>query len=158
MTVDGRQSPYSAGVNDQELAQLLLSQGAVDAIGFDSGGSTQLDVRDGKPFDNGVVGHYVYHVSWTADGKELLFNRTNRRQNVLELCAADPATGKCRVLVHEEWPTGWVENSPATQWLKDNKHGDAIKAATTVSFSHDDPRKALVEEALSKIGVPSGVA
>ena len=31
------------------------------------------------------------------------------------------ATGKCRVLVHEEWPTGWVENSPATQWLKDNK-------------------------------------
>ncbi len=31
-----------------------------------------------------VVGHYVYHVSWSPDGKELLFNRTNRRQNVME--------------------------------------------------------------------------
>jgi len=82
---------------------------------------TPLDVRDGKPFDNGVIGHYVYHVSWTADGKEFLFNRTNRRQNVLEFCAADPATGKCRVVLREEWPTGWVENSPPLTWLKDNK-------------------------------------
>ena len=80
-----------------------------------------IEVRDGKPFDNSVVGHYVYHVAWSPDGKELLFNRTNRRQNILEFAAADPATGKCRVLVHEEWPTGWVENSPALTWLKDNK-------------------------------------
>jgi len=78
-------------------------------------------VREGKPFENSVIGHYVYHVAWSPDGKELLFNRTNRRQNILEFAAADPASGKCRVLVHEEWPTGWVENTPATQWLKDNK-------------------------------------
>jgi dipeptidyl-peptidase-4 len=83
--------------------------------------STQLDVRDGKPFDNGVLGHYVYHVAWSPDGKELLFNRTNRRQNVLEFCAADPAAGKVRVILREEWPTGWVENSPALTWFKDNK-------------------------------------
>ncbi len=83
--------------------------------------AVRIDVRDGKPFENSVVGHYVYHVAWSPDGKELLFNRTNRRQNILEFAAADPATGKCRVLVHEEWPTGWVENSPALTWLKDNK-------------------------------------
>ena len=83
--------------------------------------TSQLDVRDGKPFDNGVVGHYVYHVSWTADGKELLFNRTNRRQNILEFCAADPTTGKVRVILREEWPTGWVENNPPLTWLKDAK-------------------------------------
>jgi dipeptidyl-peptidase-4 len=83
--------------------------------------TVKVDARDGKPFDNAVIGHYVYHVAWSPDGKELHFNRTNRRQNILEFAAADPATGKCRVLVHEEWPTGWVENSPATQWLKDNK-------------------------------------
>jgi dipeptidyl-peptidase-4 len=82
---------------------------------------TQIDVRDGKPFDNGVLGHYVYHVSWSPDGKEILFNRTNRRQNILEFCAADPATGKVRVIIREEWPTGWVENSPGLTWLKDNK-------------------------------------
>ena len=57
--------------------------------------TVKLDVRDGKPFEDGVVGHYVYHVvSWSPDGKELLFNRTNRRQNILEFAAADPATGK----------------------------------------------------------------
>ena len=31
--------------------------------------TTKLDVRDGKPFDNSVVGHYVYHVAWSPDGK-----------------------------------------------------------------------------------------
>src|SRR5262249_3404260 len=38
-----------------------------------------------------------------------------------ELAACDPATGKCRVVVHEEWPTGWVENNPPMQFLKDGK-------------------------------------
>ena len=55
--------------------------------------SVKVDVRGGKPFDNDVVGHYVYRVAWSPDGKELLFTRTNRRQNMLELAAADPATG-----------------------------------------------------------------
>jgi dipeptidyl-peptidase 4 len=82
---------------------------------------TRLDVRDGKPFDNGVVGHYVYRVAWSPDGTELLFNRTNRRQNVLELVAANPGTGACRVVIHEEWPTGWVENSPGMTFLKDGR-------------------------------------
>lgn len=79
----------------------------------------QVDVRDGKPFDNAVLGHYVYGVSWTADGKELLFHRTNRRQNVMEFCAADPESGKCRVIVHEEWLPSWTENLPPIHWLKD---------------------------------------
>jgi dipeptidyl-peptidase 4 len=83
--------------------------------------STKVDVRDGKPFDNAVVGHYVYRVSWTADGRELLFSRTNRRQNVLELVAANPDTGATRVILREEWPTGWVENRPPMQFLADNK-------------------------------------
>jgi len=83
--------------------------------------STRIDVRDGKPFDNSVVGHYVYHVSWSPDGTELLFNRTNRRQNVLEFVAANPSTGATRVILREEWPTGWIENNPTIQFLKDGK-------------------------------------
>jgi dipeptidyl-peptidase-4 len=83
--------------------------------------STRIDVRDGKPFDNLAVGHYVYHVSWSPDGSELLFNRTNRRQNVLEFAAANPATGATRVILREEWPTGWIENNPTIQFLKDGK-------------------------------------
>jgi dipeptidyl-peptidase-4 len=83
--------------------------------------SVRVDVRDGKPFDDAVLGHYVYGISWTQDGRELLFHRTNRRQNILELCAADPETGKCRVVVREEWPASWVANSPTIRFLKDGK-------------------------------------
>lgn len=80
-----------------------------------------LDIRSGEPFENSVVGHYVYRVSWSPDGTEILFNRTNRRQNILEFCAADPATGKIRTIIHEEWLTGWVDNSPEISWLEDGK-------------------------------------
>jgi len=78
------------------------------------------DVRDGKPFDDSVVGHYVYGVAWSRGG-ELLFHRTNRRQNIMELCAANAQTSKCRVIVREEWPASWTENSPAVQFLKDGQ-------------------------------------
>ncbi len=82
--------------------------------------SMKLDIRDGKPWSNDVVGHYVYNVRWSPDGKELLVNRTNRRQNILEFAACSPESGKCRVVIREEWPTGWVENRPAMTWLADN--------------------------------------
>jgi|CXWL01.1.fsa_nt_gi dipeptidyl-peptidase-4 len=82
--------------------------------------SIKLDIRDGKPWSNDVVGHYVYNVRWSPDGKELLVNRTNRRQNALEFAACSPETGKCRVVIREDWPTGWVENRPSLTWLADN--------------------------------------
>ena len=82
---------------------------------------TQVDVRDGKPFDNAAVGHYVYRVAWSQDSSELLFNRTNRRQNIMEYTAATPDPGKCRVVVREEWPASWTENSPEMRFLADGK-------------------------------------
>jgi dipeptidyl-peptidase-4 len=93
----------------------------VDIFVYDvaSGKSTTLDIRDGKPFTNDVVGHYVYNVRWSPDGRELLVNRTNRRQNVMEFAACSPETGKCRVVIREEWPASWVENSPPQTWLAD---------------------------------------
>jgi dipeptidyl-peptidase 4 len=81
----------------------------------------RFDVRDGKPFDNSVVGHYVYHVQWSPDGRELLFHRTNRRQNVLELMAANPETGALRVVIREESKTAWVDNNPTMVFLKDGR-------------------------------------
>jgi dipeptidyl-peptidase-4 len=83
--------------------------------------TTRVDVRDGKPFENATVGYYVYAVDWSPDSKELYFLRTNRRQNTLEMAACAPASGACRVVVHEEWLTGWLDTDPAPQvtWLKD---------------------------------------
>ena len=84
--------------------------------------TTAIDVRAGQPFSDAVVGHYIYGVSWTSNAAELLFHRTNRRQNVMELAAADPATGKTRIVVREEWLPSWTENNPAMQFLKDGRH------------------------------------
>ena len=81
----------------------------------------KIDVRDGQPFDNTNIGHYVYNVSWSPDGQDILLNRTNRKQNILEFAACSPETGKCRAIVHEEWPTGWIENTPEMRFLKDGK-------------------------------------
>ena len=84
-----------------------------------TGKSKQVDVRDGKPFTNDAVGYYVYGIRWAPKGSELLFNRTNRRQQIMELVAADPTTGEARVVVREEWPTGWADNSPEMRLLAD---------------------------------------
>ena len=95
----------------------------VDILIYDLGSKQTIkaDVRNGKPFDDSVVGHYVYGVSWTTDSRELLFHRTNRRQNIMEFCAADPESGQCRVIVREEWPASWTENFPARRFLKDGR-------------------------------------
>jgi dipeptidyl-peptidase-4 len=83
--------------------------------------STRIDVRDGKPFADDVVGHYVYRVAWTPDGRELTIHRTNRRQNVLEFAACSPATGKCRTVVRDEWAASWVDNTPTLRYLADGR-------------------------------------
>ena len=95
----------------------------VDLLVYDlaSKKTVKLDVRDGKPFADDVVGHYAYRVAWSPDGKAVLFERTNRKQNVLELAAADPATGKCTAVVREEWPASWVANLPTMRFLKDGR-------------------------------------
>jgi dipeptidyl-peptidase-4 len=64
--------------------------------------TTRIDVRDGKPFTNDVVGHYVYKVQWSPDGSVLTFNRTNRRQNIMEFTACDPPTASAGWWC-EEW-------------------------------------------------------
>ena len=51
VTVDGRQNGYSEGMRTDEMAKLMRTYGAWDAINFDGGGSTTLaidDTDDGK--------------------------------------------------------------------------------------------------------------
>jgi dipeptidyl-peptidase-4 len=83
--------------------------------------SVRVDARDGRAFANDVVGHYVYRIEWTRDSRELLFLRTNRRQNVMDVAAADPATGACRIVLREEWPTGWLNEDPRLVFLGDGR-------------------------------------
>jgi len=117
------QTKLQSAVDTEAYPKAGAPNPVVDLFVYDvaSRKTTRIDVRDGKPFDNAVVGHYVYHVAWSPDGTELLFNRTNRRQNILEFAAASPSTGATRVIVREEWPTGWIENNPSIQFLKDGR-------------------------------------
>ena len=82
-------------------------------------GTKTLTVDAG--FGDPTLAEYLYDVRWAPDGKELLFNRTNRKQNVMQLVAADPTTGKCRVVVEERQPQSWAENHPTVQFLADGK-------------------------------------
>lgn len=86
----------------------------------DSKKTVTVDVRDGKPFTDQSTGHYIYDIQWSPDGTELLFHRTNRKQNIMEWVAANPETGKCRVVVREEWLPSYTTNSPEFKFLTDN--------------------------------------
>jgi dipeptidyl-peptidase-4 len=102
-----------------------------DVLVYDvaSAKTTKIDARDGKPFSNDVVGHYVYGVQWAKNSSELLLERATRRQQVVELAACKPATGVCRTVLHEESKTGWLNASIderfspwlAPHWLADGR-------------------------------------
>lgn len=80
-----------------------------------------LNTRDGQPFNDGNLGTYLYNVFWSPDGKELLYHSTNRKQNTMELRAADPVTGKSRTVVREQWLPSFTVNSPEMHILEDGK-------------------------------------
>lgn len=63
---------------------------------------------------------YIYGIEWTPDGSELLFHRTNRHQDHLEILAADPETGKTRLIVEEKQDT-WQRNRPEMRFLSDGQ-------------------------------------
>ena len=116
------QTQVQASLDTEAFPKAGTPNPIVDLYVYDvaSRQSVRIDVRSGKAFDNAVVGHYVYRVSWSADGRELIFLRTNRRQNVMEVVAANPATGACRIVLREEWPT-WLVSEPRMVFLADGK-------------------------------------
>jgi dipeptidyl-peptidase-4 len=80
-----------------------------------------VDARNGKPYNDGAMGTYLYGVDWSKDGKDLLFHSTNRKQDVMEYTAANPKTGKTRVIVREEWRASFTKNTPEIHFLEDGK-------------------------------------
>lgn len=89
---------------------------------LDTKKTTLLDTRNGKDFNDGALGTYLYGMDWTPDGKEFLFHTTNRKQDIMEYKAADPNTGKTRTVVREEWLPSFTKNTPEIHVLEDGKH------------------------------------
>lgn len=63
---------------------------------------------------------YIYRIGFSPDGSALLFHRLNRRQDHLELVAADPLTGGSRVVLEERQDT-WQNYKPQLRFLRDGR-------------------------------------
>jgi len=112
-------TPKLTEVQNQLYVEAYPKPGAANPIvgvliyDLESGETTRVDI--GKDPDQ-----YVYNVRWRPDGSELIFNRTNRHQNVLDVMAADPDTGETRTILTEKQDT-WQRNSPMFRWLEDGE-------------------------------------
>jgi dipeptidyl-peptidase-4 len=69
---------------------------------------------------DGDPSQYLYSIRFSPEGNELLVNRTNRRQDVLNVLAIDTVTLNVRTVLTERQST-WQENSPSIQFLEDKK-------------------------------------
>lgn len=81
------------------------------------------EIASGKSVEvkvDGPVDQYIYDIDFSPDGSELIFHRTNRWQNELDVMAADVRTGNTRSIVSEKQET-WQNNSPLMRFLKDGK-------------------------------------
>ncbi|MCW5943228.1 MAG: DPP IV N-terminal domain-containing protein [Fimbriimonadaceae bacterium] len=107
--------PYPKAGAENPVAEILVYDLATKT-------ATKVETHPAnEPFEG--MGHYVYDVRWADDSSELLFNRTNRTQNAMEFCAANPDTGACRVVIRETSATGWVENSPLIRYVDEAEAG-----------------------------------
>ena len=115
------QTKFQVSLDTEAYPKAGTDNPVADILAYDvtSKKRVTLDTRDGKPFTNDAVGHYIYNVRWSPNGQEVMLNRTNRRQQIMEFVACSPATTKCRVIVREEWLTGWTNNRPGFRLLAD---------------------------------------
>jgi len=69
---------------------------------------------------DGEPSQYLYAIRFSPEGSELLVNRTNRRQDVLNVLAVNTRTLNVRTVLTERQST-WQENRPFVQFLEDNQ-------------------------------------
>ena len=59
--------------------------------------------------------HYLPHLEWTPDGRQLLVQQFNRLQNTNRVMLADPKTGTAHTILTETDPA-WLENENPVRW------------------------------------------
>ncbi len=85
------------------------------AYDLETGATVPIDTHDPSQDE-----WYIYNVRFTPKGDEVLFSRTNRHQNLLEVMAANPQTGESRLVVRETQET-WQDNRPYMRFLADDE-------------------------------------
>ncbi len=77
-----------------------------------SGGPTRWMDVPGDPRE-----HYLARLAWTPDGRHVLIQQLNRRQNVNRLLLADADTGRTQPVLAEQ-DDRWVDVNDEFNWLK----------------------------------------
>lgn len=86
-------------------------------------GLFMVDVESRKivRLDTGIETNvYLCRGRWTPDGREFTYLKLNRLQNIVELWAADPATGATRLVLADGDPC-YIDESIDRVFLKDGK-------------------------------------
>ena len=100
------QQRYPAAGTGNAIVQLFL---------MDPDGQNRVEVDLGEDKD-----FYLGRVDWAKDGKTVYIQRLSRAQDRLDMLAADPATGKTRVLFSETAAKGhWINLTDNYKWLAD---------------------------------------
>ena len=68
----------------------------------------------------GKPDQYLYNVNFSPSGDDLIFSVMSRRQDELQVMAADVRTGETRVIVSEKQAT-WQTTAPVMRFLSDGK-------------------------------------
>jgi len=88
----------------------IVKLGVVDAVG----GSTRwVDTYKYQPED-----FLIGRVTWTPDGKKVVYQAQNREQTFLDLNFADARDGKSANVIHET-SKAWIALNDNPSWLKD---------------------------------------
>ncbi len=85
-----------------------------------SGRTTHIDVRDGQPFSDAVVGHYIWQAAWAPDNSELRLLRANRLQSIIDWIGCSSQSGACRIIDRESQSGSWATAGPRL-FLSDRK-------------------------------------
>lgn len=104
-----------ATVTQQRYPAAGTANAVVQLFAMDPDGQNRVEIDLGADKD-----FYLARVDWAPDGKTLYVQRVNRAQDQLDMLAADPATGKTRVLFSERAAAGhWINIGDHYRWLKD---------------------------------------
>ncbi len=114
-------------VTDQRYPRAGTPNALVELYVIDvaTGARTQIDL--GQETDI-----YLSRVNWASDGSTVYVQRQNREQTVLDVLAADPATGETEVMLTEEAPT-WIN---LTYDLRPLEDGGFLWTSERTGFRH----------------------
>lgn len=116
-------TPYPLPGDPNPLARL----GVVRVSGSNPSPPVWMDMSAYAPADLLLV-----RAGWTPDAAQVVFQAQNREQTFLDLCFADPATGRAHRVLRETTPA-WVEADAEPRFLRD---GTFLWQSERTGFKH----------------------